>query len=124
MATFKSQYTTSELLNLLKRRSLTHYYWSKCDGIYTFYFVDNRHDYFLEYGYIHIYAHRSNYYRLRNKLALLPFGLDLDSRSKSNPVYLFTLYPDSVFLNKGSLEKLNQLNEQFDGNLLVNVVVI
>lgn len=123
MATFKSQYTTSELLNLLKRRSLNPYYWTY-DGEYTFYFVDNRRDYFVDNGYICIYSHRSNYYRLRNKLKFLPFGLDLDSRSKFNSVYLFTLYPDSVFLNEGSSEKLNQLNEQSDGNLVVNVVVI
>ena len=124
MATFKSHYTSSELLNLLKRGSLTHYYWSYTNGLYTFYFVDKRRDLFTDNGYIAIVAHRSNYYRLRNKLNCLPFRLYLDSRSKVSSSYLFTIVPDSVFLNEGSSDKLNQLNDEFDGKRIVNVVVI
>ena len=124
MATFNKHYTTSELLNLLKRGSLTHYFWSYNNSLYTFYLVDNRRDYIIDNGYIAILAHRSNYYRLRNKLIGLPFRLYLDPRSKSSTSYLFTIVPDSVFLNEGSSEKLNQLNEQFDGERIVNVVVL
>ena len=123
MATFKKLYTTSELLSLLNRGSLKPYYWSY-DGDYTFYCVDNRHDYYIDNGYVCILSHRSNYYRLRNKLMCLPFGLSLDPRSKSRTTYLFTLYPNSVFLSEGSSDKLNQLNEDYDGKLIVNVVVI
>ena len=126
MATFKSLYTTSELLNVLNRRSLTHYYWNYTKGEYTFYFVDNRRDFDFENGYIRILSHRSNYFRLRNKLKSHPFVLSLDPRSKSNScdIYCYTLVPDSVFLNEGSEECLNHLNDVWNGNLIVNVVVI
>lgn len=126
MATFKSRYTISELLKVLERRSLIHYFWSKENGEYTFYFVDKRRDYFIAKGMISVVGHRSNYFRLRNKIRFLPFRLSLDPRSKSNPfdIYLYTIVPDSVFLNEGSAEKLDYLNEQFDGKQIVNVVVI
>ncbi len=124
MATFNKHYTTSELLNLLKRGSLTHYFWSYNNNLYTFYFVDNRHTYFNNNGFIDIVAHRSNYFRLRNKLNSLPFCLSLNPHSKEGNMYLFTIVPDSVFLNEGSSDKLNQLNEQFDGKRIVNVVVL
>lgn len=124
MATFKSQYTTSELLNLLKRRSLTPYFWKYTKGEYTFFFVDNRRDFYMEDGFITIVADRSNYFRLRNKIKFLPFRLDLNSHSKKSNVYFFTLLPDSVFLNVCPEYRLNNLNDVFNGNLTVNVVVI
>lgn len=127
MATFNRHYLTSELLDLLKRGSLTPYYWSFNDGLYTFYFLDNRRSPRLQSnGTCYFSSHRSNYYRLRNKINALPFRLLLDYRSlSSNPnCFLYNIVPDSVFLNEGSSEKLNHLNELFDGKLIVNVVVI
>lgn len=124
MATFKSHYTTSELLNLLKRGSLTHYFWKYANGEYTFYFVDNRRDFYVEDGFITISADRSNYFRLRNKIKFLPFRLYLNPHSKKNNVYLFTLLPDSVFLNDCPEYRLNHLNDVSNGNLIVNVVVL
>lgn len=127
MATFNKHYTTSELLHLLKRGSLIHYYWSYNNGLYTFYFLDNRRCPKLQSnGTYSLFSHKANYYRLRNKINLLPFRLVLDPRSNTNffNSYLYTIVPDSVFLNEGSFDKLNQLNEQSDGNLIVNVVVI
>lgn len=126
MATFKSRYTTSELLKVLERRSLIHYYWSYNNSEYTFYFIDNRRSPKIENGTFYFVSHKANYHRLRNKINLLPFRLILDSRSKNSPYnyYLYNLVPDSVFLNEGSFEKLNQLNEQSGGNRIVRVVVI
>lgn len=126
MATFNRHYTTSELLDLFKRGSLTHYYWSFNNGLYTFYFIDNRRCPKVQNGTLCMVSHKSNYYRLRNKINLLPFRLILDPRSKTAPYnyYLYHIVPDSVFLNEGSSDKLNQLNNQSDGNLIVNVVVI
>ncbi len=126
MATFNRHYTTSELLNLLKRGSLTHYFWSFNNNLYTFYFLDNRRCPKIENGNFYFVSHKANYYRLRNKINFLPFRLILDPRSKHSPYnyYLYTIVPDSVFLNEGSSEKLNQLNEQSAGNQIVNVVVI
>ena len=126
MATFNKHYTTSELLNLLKRSSLTHYFWSFNNGLYTFYFLDNRRCPHLQKGNYYFVSHKANYYRLRNKINLLPFRLILYPRSKKAPYnyYLYSIVPDSVFLNDGSSEKLNQLNKFSDGNQIVNVVVI
>ena len=127
MATFKSHYTTSELLNLMKRCSLTHCYWSYNNGLYTFYFLDNRRCPKLESNGLYSFvSHKANYYRLRNKIDPFPFRIRLDSRSNDDKYncYFYYLVPDSVFLNEGSSEKLNQLNEQSDGNLIVNVAVI
>lgn len=126
MATFNKHYTTSELLNLLIRGSLFHYFWSFNNGLYTFYFVDKRRSPMIQNGFYSFVSHKANYYRLRNKIYLLPFRLVLDPRSKTAPYnyYLYQIVPDSVFLNEGSAEKLNQLNEQSDGKQIVNVVVI
>lgn len=126
MATFNKHYTTSELLNLLIRGSLFHYFWSFNNGLYTFYFVDKRRCPKIQNGFFSFVSHKANYYRLRNKINFLPFRLSLDPHSKSAPYnyYLYTIYPDSVFLNDCSSEKLNQLNEQSDGKQIVNVVVI
>lgn len=124
MATFKSQYSTSELLNLLKRSSLTYYYWSLNNGEYTFYFVDNRRHPYMDKGFISFVSHRSNYFRLRNKVKNLPFRLCTDPWFKKDNTYLFTLFPDSVFLNVDSEYRLNLLNKITDGKFVVNVVVI
>ena len=127
MATFNRHYTTSELLSLLKRGSLIHYYWSYNNGLYIFYFLDCRRCPCLQSdGTCYIVSHKANYYRLRNKINTLPFRLILDPRSKADKdnIYLYNIVPDSVFLNEGSSDKLNQLNEQSDGNQIVNVVVI
>ena len=126
MATFNKHYTTSELLALLKRGSLTHYYWSFNNGLYTFYFLDNRRCPKIQNGTYNFVSHKANYYRLRNKINLLPFRLILDSRSKIAPYnyYLYNIVPDSVFLNDGSSEKLYQLDKLSDGKQIVNVVVI
>lgn len=123
MATFKSYYTTSELLKVIERRSLFHYYWSCENDEYTFYFVDNRRlPRFNLNGLLHIYCHKSNYYRLRNKINLLPFRLDF--LKKSANLYSFDLVPDSCFINDGACFKLLELNAQYKGNLIVRVVVI
>lgn len=126
MATFNRHYTTSELLNLLKRGSLIHYYWSYNNGLYTFYFIDNRRCPKIQNGTYFMVSHRANYYRLRNKIYHLPFRLILDSRSKTSPYnyYLYQIVPDSVFLNEGSSDKLKFLNKFSDGKQIVNVVVI
>lgn len=123
MATFKSHYTTSELLNVLDRGSLNYYYWTYNNSLYTFYFIDNRRFPLLNSnGLYHISCHKANYYRLRNKLFSLPFRLA--NLSKCFLLYSFDIVPDSVFLNGGSFDKLCQLDKQFDGKLIVNVVVI
>ena len=126
MATFNRHYTTSELLSLLKRGSLTHYFWSFENGLYTFYFLDNRRCPKIESGIYSFVSHKANYYRLRNKINVLPFRLILDPRSKNAPYnyYHYSIVPDSVFLNEGSSEKLNYLNVSSDGNQIVNIVVI
>lgn len=126
MATFNRHYLTSELLNLLKRGSLIHYFWSYNNGLYTFYFLDNRRCPKVQSGNYSFVSHKANYYRLRNKIYNLPFRLILDPRSKTAPYnyYLYSIVPDSCFLNECSSEKLNQLNELSDGKLIVNVVVI
>lgn len=123
MATFKSLYTTSEILKVLERRSLIHYYWSFENGLYTFYFVDNRRLPILNSnGLLHIYCHKANYYRLREKISLLPFRLDF--LTKSFNLYSFDLVPDSCFINDGAGFKLKELDEQFGGKFVVRVVVI
>ena len=123
MATFKLRYTTSELLKVKERRSLIHYYWTYNNSEYTFYFIDNRRlPCYNPNGLMRIACHKANFYRLRNKIKLLPFRLFLVS--KWFHLYTFDLVPDSVFLNEGSSDRLNQLNEQYDGKLIVNVVVI
>lgn len=123
MATFNRHYLTSELLHLLDRCSLTHYYWSKYNGVYTFYFIDNRRLPRLKAtGVYRISCHKSNYYRLRNKINNLPFRLV--SLSKYCNLYSFDIVPDSTFIMDCAGFKLKELNEQFDGKLVVNVVVI
>lgn len=123
MATFKSHYTTSELLKVMKRCSLDHCYWSYQNGEYTFYFIDNRRVPILKSnGLIHISCHKANYYRLRNKINLLPFRLDL--RRKFHNHYSFDLVPDSYFLYDCASTKIKQLNEGYRGQLIVRVVVI
>lgn len=126
MATFKSIYTISELLKLLNRHSLIHYYWTKkSNGEYYFYFVDARRDHLIrEDGFIEFITHRSNYYRLRKKILYLPFRLNLDSRSKSGSIYSYLLVPDSVFLNEYSFSKIKQLEKNYGGDYIVHVVVI
>lgn len=127
MATFNRHYTTFELLRLLDRRSLIYFYWSFSDGLYTFYFLDARRCPKLQAnGFYSIVSHKANYYRLRNKINLLPFRLILDPRSKTNSYnyYLYTIVPDSVFLSDGPCYKLKELNKHSDGKLIVNVVVI
>ncbi len=127
MATFNKHYTTFELLNLLKRGSLTHYYWSYNNGQYTFYFLDNRRCPKLEpNGTFSFVSHKANYYRLRNKINFLPFRLILDSRSKNDiyNCYLYSIVPDSCFLYDCSSIKLRELNNSLNGNQIVNVVVI
>lgn len=127
MATFNRHYLTSELLHLMNRRSLTHYYWSFVNGVYTFYFLDNRRCPKLQSnGTYSFVSHKANYYRLRNKINLLPFRLILDPRSKTNSFncYLYTIVPDSSFLSDGAGYKLKELNNLSDGKLIVNVVVI
>ena len=123
MATFFRHYLTSELLELLKRGSLLHYYWSYNDGLYRFYFVDaRRHLSRASNGLLHFCCHKANYYRLRNKINYLPFRLDF--LSKYGDTYAFDLVPDSCFINDGADYQLKELNTRFDGNLFVNVVVI
>lgn len=123
MATFKSLYTTSELLKVLERRSLIHYYWTYDNSEYTFYFLDNRRLPILKAnGTYCISCHKANYYRLRKKINLLPFRLDCLTRL--HLLYSFDLLPDSTFIMDGAGFKLKELNEQYNGNLVVNVVVI
>lgn len=123
MATFKSRYTTSELLKVMERRSLIHYYWAYNNGEYIFYFVDNRRiPFYRPIGLIHLCCHKANYYRLRNKINYLPFRLDF--LTKSANLYSFDLVPDSCFINDGAGFKLKELDEQYNGNLVVRVVVI
>lgn len=123
MATFNSRYTTSELLKVMQRRSLIHYYWTYNNSEYTFYFVDNRRPLSrASNGPLHLCCHKANFYRLRNKINSLPFRLDFLTRY--GKTYSFDLVPDSVFLNEGSSQKLNLLNDLFDGKRIVNVVVI
>lgn len=123
MATFKTRYTTSELLKVMERRSLIHYYWTYNNSEYTFYFIDNRRLPRLKAnGLYHICCHKANYYRLRNKINFLPFRLDF--LTKSVNLYSFDLVPDSVFINDGAGFKLLELNAQYKGNLIVRVVVI
>lgn len=123
MATFNRYYLTSELLSILKRGSLIHYYWTYNNSLYTFYFVDNRRPLSRSSdGLLHFCCHKANFYRMRNKINNLPFRLAF--LTKYCKTYSFDLVPDSVFLIEGSSDKLNQLNEQFDGKLVVNVVVI
>ena len=122
MATFNKQYTTSELLSLLKRGSLTPFYWSRNNGLYTFYLLDNRRCPKLQSdGTCSFVSHKANYYRLRNKISVLPFRLLLDSCFTS---YVYTIVPDSVFLNVDSEHVLKLLNKLSDGKIVVNVVVI
>lgn len=123
MATFKSHYTTSELLKVMERCSLIHYYWTYNNSVYTFYFIDNRRLPRLKAtGVYRISCHKSNYYRLRNKINNLPFRLV--SLSKYCNLYSFDIVPDSSFINGCAGFKLKELNEQYNGNRLVRVVVI
>lgn len=123
MATFKSHYTTSELLKVLDRHSLIHYYWTKNNGEYTFYFIDNRRLPRLKAtGVYRISCHKANYYRLRNKINFLPFRLGYLTKYGNN--YSFDLLPDSSFIYDCAGYKLTELNISSDGNLIVNVVVI
>lgn len=123
MATFNSRYTTSELLKVMERRSLIHYYWTYNNSEYTFYFIDNRRLPRLKAnGLYHISCHKANYYRLRNKINYLPFRLDF--LTKSANLYSFDLVPDSCFINDGAGFKLKELDEQYSGKRVVRVVVI
>lgn len=123
MATFNSRYTTSELLKVMQRRSLIHYYWTYNNSEYTFYFVDNRRPLSrASNGLLHFCCHKANYYRLRNKINYLPFRLDFLTRY--GKTYSFDLVPDSCFINDGAGFKLLELNAQYKGNLIVRVVVI
>lgn len=127
MATFNSRYTTSELLKVMERRSLQHYYWSYNNGEYTFYFIDNRRCPKLNSnGTYSIVSHKANYYRLRTKLTFLPFRLILDPRSKWNTYrnYLYDIVPDSCFIFGDAGFKIKELNERYGGQLVVRVVVI
>lgn len=123
MASFNLRYSTSELLKVMERRSLIHYYWTFNKGEYTFYFIDNRRLPRLNAnGLYHISCHKANYYRLRNKINSMPFRLDY--LTKYGKTYSFDLVPDSCFINDGAGFKLKELDERFDGNLFVRVVVI
>lgn len=123
MATFKSLYTSSEILKVMERRSLIHYYWSFENGLYTFYFVDKRRfPCFNSNGLLHIDCHKANYYRLREKISYLPFRLDF--LTKSANLYSFDIVPDSCFINDGAGFKLKELDEQYNGKRVVRVVVI
>lgn len=123
MATFKSLYTTSEILKVLERCSLIHYYWSFENGLYTFYFVDKRRPLSrASNGLFHLCCHKANYYRLREKISYLPFRLDFLTRY--GKTYSFDLVPDSCFINDGAGFKLKELDEQYNGKRVVRVVVI
>lgn len=123
MATFKSRYTTSELLKVMQRRSLIHYYWTCKNDEYTFYFVDNRRSLSrASNGLLHFCCHKANYYRLLNKISFLPFRLDFLTRY--GKTYSFDLVPDSCFINDGAGFKLEELNQRYGGQLVVRVVVI
>lgn len=123
MSTFNLRYTTSELLKVMERRSLILYYWTFNNGEYIFYFVDNRRlPSRNQNGLLHFTCHKANYYRLRNKINFLPFRLSL--WYKEGKTYCFDLVPDSCFINDGAVFKLKELNDQYNGNLFVRVVVI
>lgn len=124
MATFNSRYTTSELLKVMERRSLVHYYWTYNNSEYTFYFVDNRRPFVRKpNGLLHFNCHKANYYRLRNKINFLPFRLAFLT-ILANKTYSFDLVPDSMWINDCSGFKIKELNERYGGQLVVRVVVI
>lgn len=127
MATFKSRYTTSELLKVMERRSLNHYYWTYNKGEYIFYFIDNRRCPILDNdGTYRFVSHKANYYRFRNKINFLPFRLILNPRSKTNMfrTYSYNLVPDSTFIMGCAGFKIKELNERYGGQLVVRVVVL
>ena len=123
MATFKSRYTTSELLKVIERRSLIHYYWKYNNSEYTFFFVDNRRPLSrASNGILHLCCHKANYYRLCKKIYYLPFRIAF--LTKYGKTYSFDLLPDSCFIHDCADFKLKELDERYDGQLVVRVVVI
>lgn len=132
MATFKKSYKVRELLDLVNRGSLCPFCWMGSSYRPTFYLIDCRREFSIAYDKVFFCTHRSNYYRLKNKVSSLPFDVFFERKCAFNTIYFFLQISKSSynFSNEKlldmvySLDKLKRLNDISNGEMEIPVVVL
>ena len=128
MATFKKNYTVSELLKMVEKSTIIPFCWRSGDQIPQFYFVDGRRSCVAtDYDELHFVTHKSNYYRFKKKIQFLPFRVRIENHCKYNQLYFVLSFCHPVFNNTfyfDSKTELERLLDIYSSNYKVNVVVL